>query len=326
MVHQEDQGLPWPEIMEGILTCRSCGQEYPIRNGVPRMITGQLPKDVERTVDGFGWEWQTFNDQIQDTYMTDKALLLDFIYPIREDFFKGKLVLDAGCGMGRFLKLGSELGSREIIGVDLSQSVEAAYRNTRALPNAHVVQADILKLPFVQTFDYIFSVGVLHHMPDPQQGFSQLAKLLKERGRISVWVYGRENNGWVIYLLSPFRKYLTSLLPRPVLYLISHSLGLVLYFCLQLVYKPVNESRLGRRIKRVLPYNDYLYYTSRLSYASLVNVIFDHLAPQLAAYISKEEFESWFREEELVAVTITARNNMSWRGQGTRLKRPSWAV
>jgi SAM-dependent methyltransferase len=283
------------------------------------MMTGLLPKEVKRTVDGFGWEWQTFNDQIRDTYMTDKAIFLDFIYPIHEDFFKGKLVLDAGCGMGRFLKLGAELGSSEIIGVDLSQSVEAAYCNTRTLPNAHVVQADILNLPFAQKFDYIFSVGVLHHMPDPRQGFSQLAKLLKEKGRISVWVYARENNGWVVYLLSPLRKYLTSRLPRPVLYAISHFLGLILHTSLQLIYKPVNEKKLGGRLKRFLPYNDYLYYTSRLSFASVVNVIFDHLAPQLAAYISKEEFESWFREEELVAVTIAARNNMSWRGQGTRL-------
>jgi SAM-dependent methyltransferase len=289
------------------------------------MITGQLPKEVQKTVDGFGWEWQTFNDQIQNTYMTDKAIFLDFIYPTAEDFFEGKLVLDAGCGMGRFLKLGAEFGSSEIIGVDLSQSVEAAYRNTRSLANAHVVQANILALPFFKNFDYIFSVGVLHHMQNPKEGFSQLVKLLKDNGRISVWVYAKENNGWVIYLLSPLRKYVTSRLPRPVLYVISYFLGLILYSCLQLIYKPANESKLGSRLRRFFPYNDYLYYSSRLTFASLVSVVFDHLAPQLAAYISREEFESWFREEDLAAVTITARNNMSWRGQGTRAAGPGVA-
>lgn len=319
-VYEEDQSLPWPEILEGCLTCEICGQEYQVHKGIPRMIAGQVSRDVQKTVAGFGWEWNAFNDQIQHTYMTDKALFLDFIYPTTEDFFKGKYVLDAGCGMGRFLKMGAEFGSQEIIGVDLSHSVEAAYGNTRVLPNAHVVQADIFALPFVNKFDYIFSVGVLHHLSDPQKGFSQLAKLLKEDGRISAWVYGKENNGWVIHFLSPLRKYVTSRLPKPMLYLISQCLGLILYACLRLIYKPVNESRLGSKLKHVLPYNDYLYYSSRLDYTSLVNVVFDHLVPELAAYISREEFQSWFHGENLTEVTITSRNNMSWRGHGMRIK------
>lgn len=320
LVDQEDNRLPWSEILEGCLICDHCGHEYQIHEGVPRMIIELLPKEVQKTVEGFGWEWNTFNEQIQHTYMTDKALFLDFIYPTTEAFFKGKYVLDAGCGMGRFLKLGAEFGSREIIGVDLSHSVEAAYSNTRTLPNAHVVQADIFALPFVNKFDYIFSVGVLHHLSDPQKGFSHLAKLLKEDGRISAWVYGKENNGWVICLLSPLRKYVTSRLPKAMLYRTSQCLGLVLYACLKLIYKPVNESRLGFELKHVLPYNDYLYYSSRLDYPSLVSVVFDHLVPELAAYISREEFQSWFHAENLTGVTITSRNNMSWRGHGLRMK------
>jgi SAM-dependent methyltransferase len=318
MAYSEDTSLPWPEILEGSLTCKSCGQEYPIRKGVPRMTTGPLPEEVQQTVDGFGWEWNMFNEQIQDTYMTDKAHFLDFIYPTTDDFFEGKLVLDAGCGMGRFLKLGAGFGSSEIIGVDLSHSVEAAYRNTRALPNAHVVKADISNLPFVEKFDYIFSVGVLHHMQSPQEGFSQLARLLREKGTISVWVYSKENNGWVIHFLTPLRKHITSHLPKPVLFLLSHFLGLMLYICVKLIYKPANENRLGLKLGRLLPYNDYLYYISRLNYASLVSVIFDHLVPQLASYVSKEELKSWFCEANLSDVMITSRNNMSWRGHGMR--------
>jgi SAM-dependent methyltransferase len=277
-----------------------------------------LPQEVQQTVDAFGWEWNTVNDQIQDTYMTDKALFLDFIYPTTEDFFEGKFVLDAGCGMGRFLKLGAEFGSDDIIGVDLSQSVDAAYRNTRSLPNAHVIQADVLDLPFSSKFDYIFCVGMLHHMQNPEEGFSQLVELLGEEGRLSVWVYSQENNGWVINLVSPLRKHITSHLPKPLLYAISHFLGLVLYSCIRLIYKPANENRFGLRVGRLLPYSNYLYYTSRLTYASLVSVVFDHLVPQLANYVSKEEIRSWFREANLSDVIITSRNNMSWRGQGTR--------
>jgi len=214
VVSKEDISLPWVEILEGSLICQICSHEYQISNGVPRMITGQLPEDVQSTVDGFGWEWQTFNDQIQDSYMTDKTNFFDFIYPIAENFFEDKFVLDAGCGMGRFLKLGAAFGSREIFGIDLSHSVDVAYLNTRMLPNAHIIQADILALPFVKKFDYIFSIGVLQFLSDPREGFSKLVELLKETGTVSAWVYSEENNGWVIYVLSPIRKYITIRPPR----------------------------------------------------------------------------------------------------------------
>ena len=319
---QEDRDLPWPEVLEGNLTCGVCGRDYRIVGGVPRMMVGKLPSEVHATVEGFGWEWQTFDSQIQHTYMTSRANFLDFIYPTTEDFFRGKLVLDAGCGMGRFLKLGAQFGSSEIIGVDLSHSVAAAYRNTRHLPNAHVVQADISALPFRVRFDYIFCIGVLQFMQNPKKSFSDLTKLLGDDGRISVWVYSKENNGWVIYLLSPLRKYVTSHLPKPLLSAISHFLGLILYAGVNLVYKPANENRFGLRLGSILPYNDYLHYVSRLTYPSLVSVVFDHLVPQLASYISKEELEGWFQDEGLSYVVITARNRMSWRGQGTRVAAP----
>ncbi len=319
-VHKEDTSLPWQEVMEGYLRCETCDREYVIRDGIPRLFNPErIPDIVKDSVNGFGWEWQKFNDQIIDTYMTDKTHFLDFIYPTTPEFFKGRVVLDAGCGMGRFLKLGAEWGSQEIIGVDLSGSVEVAYQNTRDLPNAHVVQADIMTLPFERKFDYIFSVGVIHHLEDPFKGFFKLTGLIKDGGRISVWVYGAENNQWVIKILSPIRTHITSRLPKRLLYSLSQLLGLILFIFLRLVYKPINEHPRGNKLKRYLPYNEYLYYCTRLNYASLVSVIFDHLVPQLAAYVSEKEFENWFKQASLRNILISSRNNMSWRGQGTRI-------
>jgi SAM-dependent methyltransferase len=319
-VYREETGFSWQEIMEGCLTCRDCDREYPIERGIPRIVANPLSAAVKNTVEGFGFEWQSFNKQIQDTYMTDKTHFLDFIHPITESHFEGKIVLDAGCGMGRFLKLGAEFGSREIIGIDLSQSVEAAYQNTRHLPNAHIIQANIFALPFNPIFDYVFSIGVLHHLDNPQMGFSHLVRALKENGSISIWVYSQENNGWVI-ALSPVRTHITSRLPKLVLLGVSHFTGIFLYLLLQLIYKPVNKARLGEKIKDWLPYNDYLSYSSQLGYLSLVSVVFDHLVPQLAAYISREELNGWFRRENFDSILITPRNRMSWRALGMRTTR-----
>jgi SAM-dependent methyltransferase len=316
---QLDNTLPWDEILAGTLNCPACLRNYPIVGGVPRMLVGELSEQTQNTAEGFGYEWQIFDAQIKDSFATDKSLFLDFIYPANESYFRDKIVMDAGCGMGRFLKLGSAFGSKMIVGVDLSEAVNAAYQNTRLLENAHVVQADIMALPFSQKFDYIFSVGVLHHLQEPQMGFSKLVEQLRENGRISVWVYAEENNDWVVRIISPIRTHITSRLPKPVLYLISRILGAFLYLCLQLIYKPANQRRLGARLKlyRLLPYNDYLYYSARLNYPSLVMVIFDHLVPQLSAYISHDELEAWFHDAGLDFNSISSRNTMSWRGLGT---------
>jgi uncharacterized protein YbaR (Trm112 family) len=317
--HQMASDLPRQEIMEGKLSCQQCDKVYPITRGIPRLLLDQpIEKESKKTVEGFGYEWSKYNDQILETYMSQQQNFYDFIYPVTEQFFKGKVVLDAGCGMGRFLKLGAEFGCQEIMGVDLSESVEAAYRNTRHLPNAHVLQADILALPFKNCFEYIFSIGVLQFLPSPQTGFRQLTKLLESGGKISIWVYSEENNGAIIRFLSPFRKHITSRLPHPILYFFSRMLGAMLYTALHLVYKPANEWKILKKMAPRLPKNEYLYYTSRLSFPEISSVIFDHLVPQQVVYLSKAEVIGWFEKERLADIDISSRNNMSWRAHGTR--------
>jgi len=280
-ITQISADFPWKEILDGSLHCRQCQKAYPIRAGIPRLIPDQQVEEVQKTVDGFGYEWNKFNRQIADTYMSQQQNFYDFIHPVTAGFFEGKRVLDAGCGMGRFLKLGAEFGSTEIIGVDLSATVDAAYGNTCRLPNAHVVQGDILRLPFKTCFDYIFSVGVLQFLPEPRRGFQELTRL-----------------------------------PHSFLYLISCMLGAVLFAGLNIVYRPANEWKILKKIGPRLPKNEYLYYTARLSYHEITSVIFDHLVPQLVVYLSKAELIDWFEKEQLHQIEISSRNNMSWRAHG----------
>jgi SAM-dependent methyltransferase len=101
----------------------------------------------------------------------------------------GKVVLDAGCGMGRFAEICADFGA-EVHAVDLSLAVEAAQGNLGGRTNVHIYQADIMNLPFPdQSFDVIYSIGVLHHTPDTRTAFLKLPPLLKPGGRIAVWVY-----------------------------------------------------------------------------------------------------------------------------------------
>ncbi len=105
----------------------------------------------------------------------------------------GTCVLDAGCGMGRYLRITAEAGARLAVGLDLSWAVLAARETTSGLPKVALVRGDLLQTPFPSgVFDHIYSLGVLDHTPDPRAAFLELARLLKPGGRIVVWVYPRE--------------------------------------------------------------------------------------------------------------------------------------
>src|SRR5262249_51781033 len=93
-----------------------------------------------------------------------------------------------------------------VVGVDLSAAVEAAAANLADRPNAWILQADIGALPFArESFDAIFSIGVLHHTPDARAHFARLIELLKPGGDIAIWLYPntqgyRQRQHWVRFI------------------------------------------------------------------------------------------------------------------------------
>lgn len=306
------------EIVSGALRCTNCHASYPIQRGVPRFIPSQLETSAVNTSSAFSYEWESFSDKLEGTLFAQRDLFLDFIYPVTADYFRDKVVLDAGCGMGRFCRLAAEFGALQVIGVDLGHCVDVAYKRLRAFPNIHIVQADILSLPLKQDYQYIFSIGVLHHTIDPRRSFETLLPLLQQNGSISVWVYGRENNGWIIHVLNPIRTKVTSKMPHWALNALSYPLAALIRLVANGVYKPISEIPSLQTLWEWLPYKDYLVFFSQFSFHEQRTDVFDHLAPELAFYIARPEFEAWFLENELSEVTITQRTGNSWRGFGVK--------
>jgi SAM-dependent methyltransferase len=285
---------------------------------VPRFAPQQLDAAVLNTVEGFGYQWHTFNEVAHNGHMGSKELFLDFVQPVTVEHFRQKVILDVGCGAGRFCKTVADFGGDQVIGVDLSNSVEVSYQNLRLFPNVHIIQADLFRLPLKPSFDYIFSVGVLHHTIDPRKSFQLIAQLLKPQGTISVWVYSRENNGWVIHFINPLRVYLTSHLPKKLLYILSFPITGLLYLLVNCIYKPINSLSSLSWARKWLFYNDYLFFLAKLSFHEQLNIVYDHLVPGLAFYISKQELKSWFAENQLEQVMISDRLGNGWRGFGVK--------
>ncbi|MCK5447483.1 MAG: methyltransferase domain-containing protein [Gemmatimonadetes bacterium] len=293
------------EIMRGRLVCLSCDVRYEIVRGVPRFAP-TLGETEGRTARAFGYEW-THYSELGDRY---RQQFLDWIHPVRPEFLAGKTVLEGGCGKGRHTLLAAEFGAADVIAVDLSDAVDVAFQNTRAVENAHVVQGDIHRLPVKAVFDYAFTVGVLHHLPDPERGFASLVSKIEVGGHVSAWVYGREGNGWIVHLVSPVRESLTSRLPPRWLDRISAVLTLPLFFATRLVYAPSH----GRLLGLALPYGEYLSYIASFPFREQRSIVFDHLAAPISHYIRGEDFIAWFEERGLEEVTVERHNGNSWRG------------
>jgi SAM-dependent methyltransferase len=297
------------EIIEGVLSCKKCLREYKIARGVPRFADlSKIEQDKADTAENFGWQWTHFT-QADEKYAEQ---FLGWLQPVKEDFFKDKFVLEGGCGKGRHTSLAANWGAREVVGIDLSAAVESAFQATRALPNAHIVQADIFKLPFKRAFDYAFSVGVLHHTPDPKGAFLALASKVKNGGHISAWIYGAENNEWITRYVNPIREGFTSKISQPALYQLSKLPTLGVFLASKLIYKPLDKTSFGKK----LFYHEYLSHLGTFGWREQHNIVFDHLVAPTAFYISRDEFTRWWQEINARDVEIIWHNQNSWCGFG----------
>jgi SAM-dependent methyltransferase len=299
------------EILEGELRCTSCPSSFPITSGIPRFANLEhVESDKRATASGFGWQWQHFTQE-DERYAEQ---FLGWIAPVTPDFFRDKVVLEGGCGKGRHTQLAARWGARDVIGIDLSVAVETAFAATRSLPNAHIIQADIYHLPLARKFDYAFSVGVLHHLPDPRAGFHALASKVKPGGHVSAWIYGAENNEWITRIVNPVREKITSRMDRGALLQLSKVPAACVYAATKLVYGPLNRN--ASLLAKYLFYNDYLNAISNFGWREQHTIVFDHLVAPTAFYISREEFETWWRDIDARDVEISWHNRNSWRGLG----------
>jgi SAM-dependent methyltransferase len=192
------------------LVCVRCGRKYPQVNSVVRFV------DAQHYAGSFGFQWQAFRQTQLDNEASDRS---EKDFRRRTGFepkdLAGKLVLDVGCGMGRFAEVATRWGAR-VVGVDLSVAAEVAQENLkdrRTDKNGQAVffQADVFHLPFApESFDYIYSLGVLHHTPDCKAAFEALPRLLKPGGRIAIWLYSRYHN-W--YRMSDAYRKVTRRMP-----------------------------------------------------------------------------------------------------------------
>jgi len=167
----------------GELDC-GCGKSYPITDFIPRFVRD------DSYASSFSFEWTVHAATQIDSESSRRSWDTFFEKTgFKKEDLRGRRILDVGVGSGRFADVASQCGA-DVVGVDLSFAVDAARQTFDNRQNITFVQADVFQLPFrPRSFDFIYSIGVLHHTPDCHAAFQALPKLLINGGTIAIWVY-----------------------------------------------------------------------------------------------------------------------------------------
>jgi SAM-dependent methyltransferase len=192
-------------IRSGYLTSKDGKNVYPIVNGVPRFC------DKELYADSFGVEWKKWSKVQYESENVGNGMeghttrMFNTITGFSDVMLDKKLVVEFGCGGGRFLDVVRRKGA-VAVGIDMSMAVEPARENFFDDPDVLIVQGDILNPPFKQSvFDFGYSIGVLHHTPDPAAGLRQLVRTVKKGGQVACCVY--EKGSFSFYDFPSVRAY-----------------------------------------------------------------------------------------------------------------------
>ena len=170
---------------------------------------GPTGKDAvsRKTAESFGYEWTTFDDVRPE----DKVFASWYLADLRLDELAGKVGLDAGCGKGRYTRhLAPHLAV--LVALDASAAIEVATRDLATFDNIVTVRSDLRSAPFAKaSFDFVSSLGVLHHLDDPGPVFASSPGLLAPGGVMFLYLYSRPSGHGVrwagIELASLFRRF-----------------------------------------------------------------------------------------------------------------------
>jgi SAM-dependent methyltransferase len=247
----------------------------------------------------FGYSWHIFNE----------------ILPVHEEQFRrwtsgfpledwrGKSFLDVGCGIGRNSHWPMTHGAAGGLAIDVDErSLAAARCNLARFPGMRVEHRSAYEIGEIDRFDVVFSIGVIHHLENPDLAVWQMVRAAKPGGRVLVWLYGAENNEWIARWFNPLRNGLFRRMPLPLVFALSYGPTAGLWAALRVGLGSIEYFRLLRTF----------------SFRHLQAIVFDHMIPKIALYYTRDEARALLERAGLEDVRETWVNEMSWTVIGTK--------
>ncbi len=295
------------EIITGQLICKKWEHKYPITNGIPRFVSDQ------KYTESFGFEWGRwsrvqFEDKDSDPVM--KGYTRSYFQKITTFTPKtilGKTIVEFGCGPGRFLDLLRRDGAT-VIGLEMSSAVDVARKNLGLHKNVLLVQGDILKPPFKKKcFDAGFTIGVLHHTPNPSQGLVNLVLSVKQGGKVAVSVYSTDGpyNFPSLKLFRNLYRQLRKIFGKQI----AQRLAIIYsYLSAYILYYPLALIEVFPKFGQIISYilRKYFFVVMMIKSANWrVLDTFDALTPEIATTHTKVEVKNWLKNAGVIKLQNT---------------------
>lgn len=266
-------------------------------------------KQREKTIADFGEQWTTYRSN--DGFYASQEMFADMLGPYEKSIdIKNAKAIDIGSGTGRIVMMLLEAGAAHVTAVEPSAAFDVLRTNLQEsgiTPERYTLlncRGD--EVPEECQADLAFSIGVLHHIPDPHPVVRAVYNALRPGGKFVIWLYGKEGNGLYLTFIEPLRK-ITKHMPHWAL------VGLV-----WMLYIPLCVYTLLCHVLP-LPLKNYLLNVLfRMSPEKRRLVIYDQLNPEYAKYYTRRGAEDLLQSNGFKKVAVHNRRGYSWTVIGTK--------
>ena len=256
-----------------------------------------LKIDHRESIEDFGNQFDT--DNKFSGYLASKEIFADIVHPFNIKDIENKNIMEVGSGSGRIIKMLLQLLPKSIVSVEPSKAINIAKKNNVS----NIVEFKNIKgeeLKYKSKFDYVFSLGVIHHIPNYQLVCKNIYNSLNDGGKFICWVYGYEGNELYLFIFNNLRR-ITIMLPDFILRILTNILNIIAYpylFLCKIFPMPLKKY--------------FLEIFGKCNYLNRNYIIFDQLNPSYAKYFKKEEFYELLKNSGFNKINLHHRHGYSW--------------
>lgn len=292
-------------VKRGFLVDRKSGKMIPVSDYIIRFV------EDHNYTDSFGYQWSTFRNLQHDSrngkHLSRRRMLENTKW--KESDLKGKLVLELGCGNGRFTEIFKDIGAITIA-VDMSGAIDVNRDNLGLHPNVLYIQDDITKLYYMKgRADYVFCYGVLQHTPNPRLTLHRIHQYAVQKGHISIDVYEKVSKPSPFYGPKYFWRPITKRMAhKKLLHILKWYIPHYIKFDTFVRRLVIGNCPIGEYILGIIPIPCWNYldcgYTDEERVQHAIMDTFDALSPMYDRPCSEAEFNQWGKMEEFAEFEV----------------------
>jgi ubiquinone/menaquinone biosynthesis C-methylase UbiE len=270
------------------------------------MVNNKITKssnnmDAE-TVASFGDEWSRY-DQSSMSYSEASEIFMEYFSIFPWDMLPSNPVgFDMGCGSGRWAKfVAPKVGRLNCI--DPSSALDIARRNLIDFKNVEYIKASVSEsgIP-INSQDFGYSLGVLHHVPDTESAINSCVSILKSGAPLLVYLYyAFDNRGWVYRLLwraSDLVRRIICKLPSRFKHLVTDVIAAIVYFPLARLSLLLDKVGINAASIPLFYYRNHSFYTMRTDSR-------DRFGTPLEQRFTKQQIKSYMERSGLIDIKFS---------------------